>query len=586
MKKNNIFPAFLTVFSALVLSSCQFDAPIRELADAKAAITNAVRYGAETYAPDELEKAKNLIMESHTSVKDEKKDEAVKLAVEAKVSADAAYTKSLPLITEAAIRNTEALISEAADANAEEYAADPLKNANDRLLESKNHFAASDFLQAYSKADEAAESALLAKTGSLEKITDLEIRLETVNTEIKRITDNNGEKYASEDLKNAGSASDEAGKLLEAEKLKAALPLIMEAEAAIDKAGNKEKEYAAVMKTADSINNAKEILKQAENALADEYAPEEYLAATELLRKAENEFDAGNSGQSEQYSAASNQKAVEAWNIALQGKPEFQKQIDDVKNRYKFLEENDGNTLAPDEMKSASVNIAAADKYLSGNNLKDCRTALRDAENDLATVESKNIRLSSMQKINSAKKEYSALDTADNRLKYKKDLDSASSWISKAESSHSSENYNDAELAANNALLQIDQIKISISQNRPAEYMSGNIYTVKYNPKDRDCLWKIAARVYKRADLWPLIYAANRDKIKDPDLIFPGQKFTIPPVPEKEDSGKNSTDNTVNKDMLAPSGKEDEMISGENSADTGIVPEDKNANSGIIDENQ
>jgi len=40
----------------------------------------------------------------------------------------------------------------------------------------------------------------------------------------------------------------------------------------------------------------------------------------------------------------------------------------------------------------------------------------------------------------------------------------------------------------------------------------------------------IAARaeVYKDALLWPLIYKANRDQIKDPTVIFPGQILLIP----------------------------------------------------------
>jgi hypothetical protein len=59
---------------------------------------------------------------------------------------------------------------------------------------------------------------------------------------------------------------------------------------------------------------------------------------------------------------------------------------------------------------------------------------------------------------------------------------------------------------------------------------------VKYNPRDRDCLWKIALNTYRDARLWPLIYAANKDKIRDPDLIFPGQKFIIPAVPKRGES--------------------------------------------------
>jgi len=44
-----------------------------------------------------------------------------------------------------------------------------------------------------------------------------------------------------------------------------------------------------------------------------------------------------------------------------------------------------------------------------------------------------------------------------------------------------------------------------------------------------DSLWKISGRpdIYQNPFQWPLIYRANRDQIQDPDLIYPGQDFTI-----------------------------------------------------------
>lgn len=52
------------------------------------------------------------------------------------------------------------------------------------------------------------------------------------------------------------------------------------------------------------------------------------------------------------------------------------------------------------------------------------------------------------------------------------------------------------------------------------------IYTVG----DGENLYAIAAkqRVYNEGLLWPLIYRANRDQIKDPQQIYPGQQLTIP----------------------------------------------------------
>jgi nucleoid-associated protein YgaU len=43
-------------------------------------------------------------------------------------------------------------------------------------------------------------------------------------------------------------------------------------------------------------------------------------------------------------------------------------------------------------------------------------------------------------------------------------------------------------------------------------------------------LWRIARRVYGSGFLYVQLYDANRDQIRDPDLIYPGQVFTLPAV--------------------------------------------------------
>jgi competence protein ComGC len=51
-----------------------------------------------------------------------------------------------------------------------------------------------------------------------------------------------------------------------------------------------------------------------------------------------------------------------------------------------------------------------------------------------------------------------------------------------------------------------------------------------------DCLWNIAKKkdYYGNGFAWPKIYKANRDKIKNPDLIYPKQVFTIPQLTNEE----------------------------------------------------
>jgi nucleoid-associated protein YgaU len=43
-----------------------------------------------------------------------------------------------------------------------------------------------------------------------------------------------------------------------------------------------------------------------------------------------------------------------------------------------------------------------------------------------------------------------------------------------------------------------------------------------------DTLWRIAADLAGNPHLWPELYRANRDQIKDPSVLHPGQRLTIP----------------------------------------------------------
>ncbi len=51
-----------------------------------------------------------------------------------------------------------------------------------------------------------------------------------------------------------------------------------------------------------------------------------------------------------------------------------------------------------------------------------------------------------------------------------------------------------------------------------------------YSVVKGDCLWWIAEykQIYNDPFMWPLIYKANKGQIKNPDLIFPGQSFSVP----------------------------------------------------------
>ncbi len=73
-----------------------------------------------------------------------------------------------------------------------------------------------------------------------------------------------------------------------------------------------------------------------------------------------------------------------------------------------------------------------------------------------------------------------------------------------------------------------------MSDNKMPDFsnvQSGSSSTVDkvYVVVSGDSLSKIAKREYGNANDWKRIFEANKDILKDPDKIYPGQKLKIPP---------------------------------------------------------
>ena len=49
-----------------------------------------------------------------------------------------------------------------------------------------------------------------------------------------------------------------------------------------------------------------------------------------------------------------------------------------------------------------------------------------------------------------------------------------------------------------------------------------------------ETLWTIAEITVGDPTLWPALYLANRDQIKDPALVYPGQRLAIPEIDPEE----------------------------------------------------
>ncbi len=80
-------------------------------------------------------------------------------------------------------------------------------------------------------------------------------------------------------------------------------------------------------------------------------------------------------------------------------------------------------------------------------------------------------------------------------------------------------------------------------------------YTVGTWAKDRDCLWNISKKkdIYANPFMWPKIWQANRDKIKDPDIIHHGQKLKIPVTEQQLTDAEKKAANKYYKRKAAAS---------------------------------
>jgi nucleoid-associated protein YgaU len=100
------------------------------------------------------------------------------------------------------------------------------------------------------------------------------------------------------------------------------------------------------------------------------------------------------------------------------------------------------------------------------------------------------------------------------------------------------------QLAANKISLlpaffdRVQRLDESIKTLRETLTKAEKTYVVGTWSKDRDCLWNIAKKpdIYGDAFKWPKIWQKNREQIKNPDIIFPGQILKIPaPAPLTQD---------------------------------------------------
>lgn len=89
----------------------------------------------------------------------------------------------------------------------------------------------------------------------------------------------------------------------------------------------------------------------------------------------------------------------------------------------------------------------------------------------------------------------------------------------------------DAHLAAGRHTVRADQLQADgkVEARVEVAFTSGGESTLNVTVMEGNSLWRIARRHYGKGAAYTLIYQANKGHIRDPNLIYPGQVFTLPP---------------------------------------------------------
>lgn len=81
-----------------------------------------------------------------------------------------------------------------------------------------------------------------------------------------------------------------------------------------------------------------------------------------------------------------------------------------------------------------------------------------------------------------------------------------------------------------NIILEDDTAKVSMQATRETDNSPAPDSNTSYTVVSGDCLWIIAKKFYGDGSKYTVIYDANKDKIKSPNLIYPGQVLIIPAI--------------------------------------------------------
>jgi hypothetical protein len=451
-------------------------------------------------------------------------------------------------------------IGDAYEVKADRYDPENLGVAEKKLYSSHDQTAKSDVKKATTDANDAYKAARAAIKNSLPLLAA--DSLEQARAVRQKALNLYAEKFAPEDLDRGSALIDQAD--------------------ALNAAGSYRESYAHSLSAIDALNRAisgaEEGVSALEVALGRLTAERDSLIARDTAKSAHAELEAagaalalagehlgadrireadGTITEAEQY--------LRAARIRVLALPAREK-IKTLRANIENLKKERGDDYAAGEIEQSLACLNEAESLLDQERGDDALAKIAEAESHFLAALLKTEQGVSEEKIAAAEALLKKIIAADAARTLAAETDRAAGLIEEAKTLHASGNYRQAGARAGEAEALLRSLSFAAGDAGDVapdgtDLDAVTYYVVRLNVKDRDCLWKIALRMYNNARLWPLIYVANREQIKDPDLIFPGQKFKIPPVPVKktgDDAGAadQGGDSVIRPEEAAPAGAE------------------------------
>ena len=308
--------------------------------------------------------------------------------------------------------------------------------------------------------------------------------------------------------------------------------------------------------------------------------------------------------------------ANKAKNLSLAQKGEMLDALDGIRSNLQKAEDWGAGAEDVNDLAAARATLAQAEKEIEAGELKKATTTMQEAEAAAKALLAKVAARHAKEKLAEAQaavakagQNYDEINTDRNRKSAETAdiLDTISAQLDAAKEARDSastqfeQNNHERSIMESEDAIRLSQIIFeqhallassttrdsgettettdTTDQNKEPESREGwSEYTVK-SKSPADCLWCIAKRaeIYGNGRLWNRIYQANKSLIKNPNVIFPGQRLWIPP---KEGDLVRPDESAKDQDSEAESAGDEEetptiMEKIEEQVDEALESEDK-----------